>query len=60
MYFTTFNLVIMYHVMLTEFRRSGNWGCNVPVHPELSLHKSQPNRYHANMYNLNTTSKLLY
>ena len=45
-------------VILTEFRTNGNWGYNVPVHPGLSLLKSQPNNCHVNMHNLHATSKL--
>ena len=44
--------------MSTEFQTNGNWGYNVPVHPGLSLHESQPDIYHVNMCNLHTTSKL--
>ena len=40
----------------TEFRSNGNWECNVPVHPKLSLHKSQPDHYLINKYDLHTTS----
>ena len=45
-------------LILTEFHTNGSWGYNVPVHPELLLHKSQINDYHVNMCNLHTTSKL--
>ena len=45
--------------MLTEFRANGNWGYNVPVHPGLSLHQSQPSNYHAYV-NLHITGKLWY
>ena len=30
-------------LMLTEFYTNGNWGCNVPTHPGLPPHQSQPN-----------------
>ena len=45
-------------VTLTEFRANGNWGYNVPVHPGLSLLKSQPKNCHVSMCDLHTTSKL--
>ena len=50
---------ILYYKMLTEFRANGNWGYNVPVHPGLSLHQSQPSNYHAYV-NLYITGKLWY
>ena len=43
-------------VTLTEFRTNGNWGYNVPVHPGLSLLKSQPDNCHisSTLYNINS------
>ena len=55
-----FYVITMYMLLSTEFHTSGNWGYNVPVHPGLSLHKSQANNYHVNMCNLHSTSKLYY
>ena len=57
------NYVYLYILMslsvtLTEFRSNGNWVCNIPVHPGLSLLKSQPGNCHISKYNLHTTSKL--
>ena len=49
-------LVVVLSVILTEFRTNGNWECNVPVHPRLSLHKSQPDYFHVNIHDLHTTS----
>ena len=46
------------YLKLTEFRANGNWGDNVPVHPRLSLLKSQPNNCQVSMCNLHFTSKL--
>ena len=46
------------YIKLTEFRTNGNWGYNVPVHPGLSLLKSQPNNYQVSMCNLHVPSKL--
>ena len=43
---------------LTEFRTNGNWGYDVPIHPGLSLLKSQPDSCHVSKHNLHTTSKL--
>ena len=53
-------LCTSYMLIPTEFcTTNGNWrGYNVPVHPGLSLHKSQDNNYHVNVCDLHTTSKL--
>ena len=51
-------LLRMRMLILIEFYTNGNWEYNVPVHPGLTLHKSQINDYHVNMCNLLTTSKL--
>ena len=50
----------MYMLIITEFRTNGSWGYNVPVHPGLSFHISQPNDHHVHMCNLHITSKLYY
>ena len=50
----------MYMLIITEFRTNGSWGYNVPVHPGLSFHISQPNNNHVHMCNLHITSKLYY
>ena len=49
-------LVLLLSVILTEFRSNGNWECNVPVHPRLSLHKSQPDYSLVNKHDLHTKS----
>ena len=49
-------LIVILSVILTEFRSNGNWECNVPVHPRLLLHKSQPDYCHVNKHDLHTTS----
>ena len=54
----TCTYIMSLYITLTEFRSNGNWGYNVPVHPGLSLFKSQPNNCHVSKCNLHTTSKL--
>ena len=49
-------LVNYVRMLYTEFRTNGNWGYNVPVHPGLSLHKSQADNYYVNMCDMHTTS----
>ena len=49
-------LVNYVRMLYTEFRTNGNWGYNVPVHPGLSLDKSQADNYHVNMCDMHTTS----
>ena len=59
----SFNMKLLYAnsycmLMLTEFYTIGNWGCNVPTHPGLPPHQSQPNECYANMCNLHNISML--
>ena len=45
-------------VMLTEFRTNGNWISNVPVHPGLLLHNSQPDCWDVSKCSLPSASEL--
>ena len=56
MYYITNSMSL--YITLIEFRTNGNWGHNVPVHPGLSLLKSQPDNCQVSTCNLHTTSKL--
>ena len=49
-------IVLLLSVIFTEFRANSNWDCNVPVHPKLSLHKSQDDYCHVNKLDLHSTS----
>ena len=46
--------------MLLEFRTNGNWDCNVPVHPKLSLHKPQPDYFDVSKHDLGKFLLLLF
>ena len=50
---------IVLSVIFIEFHNNGNWECSVPVHPGLSLHKSQPDYCHAERHHLHTTGKFI-
>ena len=56
------NYLVYYNFLydtFTEFRsNNSNWESSVPVHPGLSLHKSQPDYSHVRKHYLDITGKL--
>ena len=49
-------VIYLLPLLFTEFCSNGNWECSVPVHPGLSLDKSQP---HVEKQHLHTTGRVL-